>query len=238
MERGPLPPHERTWRHPSELAAEERAIALAERSTRSTRVLALMSGALGVLAVGALIVTVTPRPSDSPIAISASTTPTAALDRPAASPTATEVRGIRSDSTADDVLATPIGDGTFAVVTRASLRGNTSSIVDVRLPSGRMSASSIVTASDDAVVVALASVEAGHPIAKHRPGDDDIVTVMADPPVDVPYEEVGSLAVDEGTAVIDDTGHLVGICSRTSSSKGVRLIEVSSELDDATSVVP
>lgn len=60
---------------------------------------------------------------------------------------------------------------------------------------------------------------------------------MASPPITVAYDDVGDLAVEEGTAVLDDHGHLVGICSRSVDDQ-VRLIEVSPELDAATSVVP
>lgn len=195
---------------------------------------------MGLLAVGLLMVTVTPRRAESPIAISASTT--ALPDSPGArraavpAPTGSEVRALRSEPA--EVLATPIGDGTFALVTRASLRNSGASVIQVRLPSGRRSAGSIVTASGDAVVVALATAETGHPVATSRPEHDDMVTVMAEPPITIAFDEVDSLAVDEGTAVIDDDGHLVGICSRRERADGVRVIEVSAELDAATSVVP
>jgi hypothetical protein len=65
-----------------------------------------------------------------------------------------------------------------------------------------------------------------------------MVTVMASPPITVAYDDIDTLAVEEGTAVIDGDGELVGICSRRAGSRHVRLIEVSAELDDATSVVP
>jgi hypothetical protein len=61
---------------------------------------------------------------------------------------------------------------------------------------------------------------------------------MATPPIIVEFDDVDTLAVEEGTAVIDDAGELVGICSRRHDSDLVRLIAVSEELDDATSVVP
>jgi hypothetical protein len=242
VERGPLPPHERTWRHPSELAAEERALIVAEPSPRGARFLALATGTLGLLAVGLLMITITPQRTDSPILLSASTTPIATAQgagRSAAAaivPAATEAVGLRSESAR--VLATPIGDGRFALVTRESLAGSDDTVIDVRLPSGQMSAGSIVTASEDAVVVALAVTEPGHAIASDRPGDRDMVTVMATPPITVAYDDVDTLAVEEGTAVVDDDGNLVGICSRRSGSRHVRLIEVSAELDAATSVVP
>ncbi|MFW2333784.1 hypothetical protein [Ilumatobacter sp.] len=221
------------------MAAEERALLRAEPSGRGTRVLAITTGTMGLLAIGLLMMTITPQRSDSPIAISASTTPasiTAGLRAPTAlAPSGTGRIALRGETTG--VLATPIGDGRFALITRASLVDTRRTVIDVRLPSGRLSAGSIVTASDDAVIVALATTEPGHTIARHRPASSEIVTVMASPPITVAYDDVGDLAVEEGTAVLDDHGHLVGICSRSVDDQ-VRLIEVSPELDAATSVVP
>lgn len=199
----------------------------------------MTTGTMGLLAVGLLMVTITPRQAESPLAIASTSTPSASLGirGPAAlAPVGTDPVGFRAEPSG--VLATPIGDGRFAIVTRASLVDARRTIVDVRLPSGRLSAGSIVTASDDAVVVALATAEPGHAIARHRPHAHEIVTVMASPPITVAYDDVSTLTVEEGTAVLDDDGHLVGICSRRGDSDDVRLIEVSAELDDATSVVP
>lgn len=236
MEPGPLPPHERTWRHPSELAAEERALVQAERTPRGAKVMAFASGTAGLLAVGLFLVSVAPGPADAPIAIATTSTPSAATPRAVVGATVSrdDVRAFRGDPSA---LATPIGDGTFAVVTRASLSAADSTVVEVRLPSGRRSLGSIVTASESAVVVALAETESGHPIARERPGAGDVVTVMAVPPVEVAFADVDELSVDEGTPVLDGDGHLVGICSRKSDGE-TELIELSDALDDATSVVP
>lgn len=199
----------------------------------------MTTGTMGLLAVGLLMVTITPRPAESPLAIASTTTPSASLGirGPAAlAPAGTERPDLRSETTG--ALATPIGDGRFAIITRASLVDARRTVVDVRLPSGRLSAGSIVTASEDAVVVALATAEPGHAVARHRPHARDIVTVMASPPITVAYHDVPTLAVEEGTAVLDGRGHLVGICSRRADSEQVHLIEVSAELDAATNVVP
>lgn len=233
---------------------------VAEPSPRGTRIVALTTGMLGLIAVGSLMVAITPDPTGSPIALISSTSPAAgspgigspgigspgigspgigsqAIGRAASlAPAATDRVGLRSE--VEDVLATPIGDGRFALVTRSSLSGSDQNIIDVRLPSGRMSAGSIVTAAGDTVVVALMNVEPGHLIARDRPGPADLVTVMATPPIVVAFDDVDTLVVDEGTAVIDDDGELVGICSRRHDSDHVRLIEVGAELADATSVVP
>lgn len=199
----------------------------------------MATGTMGLLAVGLLMVTITPRPAESPLAIASTTSPSASLGMrgPAAlAPASTERLGLRSGTAG--VLATPIGDGRFAIITRASLVDTRRTVVDVRLPSGRLSAGSIVTASDHAVVVALATAEPGHAVARHRPEASDIVTVMASPPITIAYHDVPTLEVEEGTAVLDARGHLVGICSRTGDADQVQLIEVSAELDAATSVVP
>lgn len=201
--------------------------------------MALTSGTLGLLAVGLLMVTITPDRAESPIALSASTTPVVAQGAPRAvvlASAATGRIGFRSDPIG--ALATPIGDGRFALVTRASLADTDGMVIDVRLPSGRTTAGSIVTASADAVVVALAAIEPGHRIAAVRPLRHEMVTVMADPPISVAYSDIGTIDADEGTAVLDGDGSLVGICSRRIGTDHVRLIEVLSELDDATSVVP
>jgi hypothetical protein len=213
---------------------------VAEPSPRGARFLALATGTLGLIAVGALMIAVTPHASDAPVALIASTTPATSAQSigraVSLAPVATDRVGLRADT--DTVLATPIGDGRFALVTRASLAGAERSIIDVRLPSGRTSAGSIVTASGDTVVVALMSAEPGHSIARDRPDGGEFVTVMATPPIVVEFDDIDTLAVEEGTAVIDDDGELVGICSRRHDSDGIRLIEISEELDDATSVVP
>lgn len=199
--------------------------------------MAFASGTAGLLAVGLFLVSVAPGPADAPVAIATTSTPTPVAPRAAIAATFAPVDGVQPLRGDTSVLATPIGDGTFAVVTRASLRAADSSIVEVRLPSGRRSLGSIVTASDAAVVVALAETEAGHTIARRPPDDDDMVTVMATPPVEVAFAEVDDLSVDEGTPVLDEDGLLVGLCSRKRDGD-TELIELSSALADATSVVP
>ena len=74
VEPGPLPPHERSWRHPSELGPTRLDV---DESTRRSdmSLLALGGGTLAVLAVAALVVAMTPRSSGGPVALSATTTP-------------------------------------------------------------------------------------------------------------------------------------------------------------------
>lgn len=74
VEPGPLPPHERTWRHPSELGPTRADVDTGPRSGVGV----LAAGAFAVLAVAAMVVVMTPRPSSSPVAISVTTSPLAA----------------------------------------------------------------------------------------------------------------------------------------------------------------
>jgi hypothetical protein len=248
VERGPLPPHERTWRHPSELAAEERAVERAQAAAPSTRFVALATGTLGLLAVGVMILTVTPRRLESPIAISATTTPVAAaIGAPAGTADAGPVRPAaltgRGSTTTELVtvpraLATPIGAGNLALVTGDALAGNERGLIEVVLPSGKVALGQVVGRVGDAWLVEPSSIETGHQVATRSPVATELVTVMASPPITVVYADVGTLDVHDGTAVLDQSGRLVGICDHDSSDGRVRVVEVNEALVDATTGDP
>jgi hypothetical protein len=74
VEPGPLPPHERSWRHPSELGPTRLDVDDTSRRTQVS-LLALGGGAMAVLAVAAMVVAMTPRSASGPVALSATTTP-------------------------------------------------------------------------------------------------------------------------------------------------------------------
>jgi hypothetical protein len=257
VDRAPLPPHERSWRHPSEIAAEERAALQAESISTPTRAVAITSGMMGLLAVGLLVFVMSPRQHDQPIAISATTAPDAALraSSPAQASLATAPAAIRTptavgrwrgpterpSAATEVVLATPIGDGHQAVLTRDAVGRVDGGEIEVRLPSGDTLAAEIVAMSDDMVVVALASPVAGHDIADEVPAATDIVTMLASPPVTVAFDHVDEmaqeLAVDEGTAVLDDDGDLIALCSRDDDGESATMVDVSrafEQLDAAT----
>jgi hypothetical protein len=132
-------------------------------------------------------------------------------------------------------LATPFGDGRHAIVTRTAAGQSADPLLDVRLPSGRVVAVEIVDASRDVVIVALTDAEPAHEIARDQPADDEIVTVMATPPITVEFADVTALHVDEGTAVLDQHGELVGLCTAGSDDDTTELIEVTHEDAGATS---
>ena len=222
MGQAPLPPHERTWRHPSELAAAEREAFRTQEVSPATRILAVVTGTAGLLAVGILVLTAAPRGQDAPVAVGATTTPAAvefvrrsgiaAIGR-FASDDDQDV-GIPTPAQVAPALATPVGDGRSAVMTRLSASGSQGDAFDVRLTSGPVVTASILTDDDDVVVVTIEQSDPGHQIASKVPGPDEIVTVLANPPVTVAFADVESVGAAEGTPVIDGNGQLVGLCTR------------------------
>lgn len=74
VEQGPLPPHERSWRHPSELGPTRLDVDDPARRPHAS-LLALAGGTMAVLAVATMVVAMTPRTSSGPVALSATTTP-------------------------------------------------------------------------------------------------------------------------------------------------------------------
>lgn len=92
MDSAPLPPHERTWRHPSEFAASAQVV----EAGRLPRGLLLAGGALAVVMVATMVVALTPRQDlASTTAISATTVPASQL-RDAANTAVVAAHSIRS----------------------------------------------------------------------------------------------------------------------------------------------
>lgn len=93
VEPGPLPPHERSWRHPSELGPTRLDVDDPVRRPHAN-LLALAGGTLAVLAVATMVVAMTPRTSSGPVALSATTTPITAraiVEPPSSSVAAAQV---------------------------------------------------------------------------------------------------------------------------------------------------
>jgi len=221
-----------------------------ERAAPSTRVFALTTGTLGLLAVGVLILTITPRRQDAPIAISATTSPVELGAGPSGTDEGTgaaaAVRGLSPVpltlapelQSATAAVATPVGDGRLAIVTRVAMTEASDDDPRFVTPSGRIVSGRVVHQVGDAVLVSLDEPEPGPSIAREQPGEDDIVTVLSDPPVTVAFADVAALdEVVEGTAVVDGSGELVGLCSRDGDG-AARVIEVSEDVAVATSDGP
>ncbi len=203
VDRAPLPPHERPWRHPSELGPPEH-----EPTTTAGRVLIVATATLSLALIGLLVLTVTPDRSPDPSSAGATTRSAtvtfAALERPSLP------------------MVTPIGDDGWAVTTTGAVAGR-SGILSARLPSGDIVDVEIVTTDKDSglTVVSLPAPESGYDLAKGSLAPSDTVLVNGQPPRVVAMDELAALDVDEGTPVLDSDGHLVGLC--TSSDHGTAL---------------
>jgi len=107
VEPGPLPPHERSWRHPSELGPTRLDVDDAGRRSQ-LNLLALGGGTLAVLAVAAMVVAMTPRTASGPVALSATTTPIAvrAVVEPPSAAGSVSPTSVRTTISAQTALST------------------------------------------------------------------------------------------------------------------------------------
>lgn len=71
MSPAPLPPHERPWRHPSELAPTKASL----EPERHRSALPLLMGTMATVVVVAMVVAMTPSPPSEPLLLSDTTTP-------------------------------------------------------------------------------------------------------------------------------------------------------------------
>jgi len=202
---------------------------------RTTRVTALAAGTFGLLVVAALVLVVTPRNLGAPIAVEASTTlddlarrDLARNDPAIAVPDVVSAAigiGAQSSITSFSIttttvaailaaLATPVGDGSYAVMTAKSLAGQSEGMVEFRLLSGDTITGPIMFEFDNATVVSIPTPQTPHVVATNQPLHSDTVTVMAETPMDMAFGEVAGVDVPEGTPIIDGEGALVGLCSK------------------------
>jgi hypothetical protein len=102
VENGPLPPHERSWRHPSELGPTKHDV----DHGRGNHFGALAGGAVAVLAVAAMVVAMTPRTTSGPLAVSSTTTGAEVASlAPPGTPAPPRPAGVASGMTGAAVLA-------------------------------------------------------------------------------------------------------------------------------------
>jgi hypothetical protein len=225
----PLPPHERAWRHPSEVAAAERLAIRHTSLQRSTRGFAIATGSIGLVALGVLMIVVTPPTQDSPVAVSATTSPSVAPST--VRTTIARVAPVVARAV-PHALATPIGDGRLALMTAPGSTIRRGAELDVQLTNGPVVTAVVNDTAPGVVVVSIASGTDGHEIAASPPEPEDIVTVLAEPPVSIAYSALTTLDAEEGTPVLDDDGDLVGLCSQrhgAGDDQPITLIDVTGD---------
>ena len=187
---------------------------------------------------------ITPHRLDSPIAVSATTTPlgiggpgpaVAAPSQRSLSPALATARGItaprRLSAEPPSALATPVGDGALAFVTRAALSDPGANTIRVQLASGQTSEAQIVGPRDHAVlVVELARSSPAHRLATSMPAGDDMVTVLASPPITIALGDIDTIEVHEGTPVLDDDGYLIGLCTKRNGDGMTQFLAVDNDV--------
>jgi hypothetical protein len=197
VDQGPLPPHERAWRHPSELGPPPH-----EPTSRSGRVLIASTATLGLLLVGILAITMTPRRSASPVA---------------ATSTALGLRGAPADDAAGGLpMVTPIGEDGWAVTTADALADVSGGTARVQLATGGVVVVRIVRTVDEVTVVSLPDgIDAdAFDVSDARPsGDDPVVVHDEDEPFAVPMGELANADLQEATPVLDEEGRLLGLAT-------------------------
>jgi hypothetical protein len=231
----PIPPHERTWRHPSEVAAAERHAIRHTELQRSTRGFAIATGSIGLIAVGILMIMVTPPAQDSPVAVSATSSPSAGPSTGSSTGRGSSARAATpvAARSVPQALATPIGDGRLALMTAPGSTIRRGSEINVQLTNGPVVTAVVDATSAGVVIVSIASGANGHEIAATPPDPNDIVTVLAEPPITIAFAALTTLDAEEGTPVLDGDGELIGLCSQrhgAGDDQPITLIDVTGDV--------
>lgn len=230
MAQPPVPPHERAWRHPSELGPPA-----PEPTTTSGRALLVASAAMGFVVIGVLAVAITPGRSSGPSAVESSASSSRGVafesDPVDIVSVAQPLRPLTATSSplrAGGSIVTPLGDGALGIMTLdaiAALGGATTA----RLPTGEP-VDIVVLSADEPAGVALVSLRqvpaaGGYEVADEAPAPDDMVMVQGVDSTIVAMRDVASLEVAEGAPVVDGDGELVGLCS-DDDDQGTEVVRV------------
>lgn len=226
----PLPPHERTWRHPSEVgfvARQQQFVPPAPH--RVPRLFLVGAGAVSVAAAAGLVMLLAPRSGTSVIETSSQSITVAersgALVPPTDAPVTTSrhrpttsVRGRhattlgRSDRSLSTLMlsgaervAVAVGDGRHALTTAGSLQQDQT--IDVLVSSGATVSARVITINEtnNIAVLLLEQVmsSVAHQVSYTAPGDGDHVRVGEDAAdATVRVSDLG-VHLDTGRAVQD-----------------------------------
>lgn len=216
-----MPPHERAWRHPSELGPPAH-----EPTTASGRLLIVSTAALGLLLVGVLAIVATP-PGDAEVATSATPATVEAASAGLASspaiPFAVPVRPV-----VVPVAAAGLGLTSHAVAGRAAQRDGQT--IDAVLPTGEPVRAVVMAIADQAgiVVVSIPAVATSAtyalaPAAAELAPSDTVEVLGLDPAV-LSVAALAEAAVADGTPVTDAAGMLIGLCRRDPSSRQTLIV--------------
>ena len=192
-----------------------------------------------MLAIALLVLTLVPRRNDTPVAVSSTSTPGSATPAPRV---ATAGLGLDITGLGVHPIATPIGDDGFAVTTSRSILGRSElddRVIDVELVTGHVTRAFVVDAGENGGVAWLSleggAFDHGLDMAIEMPHADDVVTVLAHPPMLVEFARIEQVEAADGTPVIDDDGDVVGLCIQHDDDGDVDFTPIDELVDDASS---
>ena len=105
--------------------------------------------------------------------------------------------------------------------------------LNVQLTNGPVVTAVVDATAPGVVIVSIASGANGHDIAATPPDPEDIVTVLAEPPVTIAFAALTTLDAAEGTPVLDGDGELIGLCSQrhgAGDDQPITLIDVTGDV--------
>lgn len=257
--KAPLPAHERTWRHPSEVGATQWA--LNEPPLVVGRGLSVATGTIGAaLAVGLLWMMIphhsaagvsavdsattirevaTPVDSAVPVDTSTPETTTATDPVPSDPPMPTMLVGASDAASSEPATAVALTPGHFVITTAQAVSGRQG--IEVVLPSGETVVGAVVLvdkASGTAVLSIPAEIEASVVELSPDTSRTGGLVMMSPEPVEVTFvsDDNGlhlsfdnSSAPVEGSIVVDRKGRLLGLCTLQNSQ--VSLVSVETMLN-------
>jgi hypothetical protein len=248
-----LPPHERAWRHPSELPAPRH-----EPPTRGGRALIVATAAIGLSLVGMMAIRMTPGRGTTRDALVTATSSSVFTDLGAG--TFGEVAGAASstgrrftdligrtltsllasserdadtappDQPAAFAVVTPIGSGGLAVTTEAAL-DRRSGALRAMLPSGDVVTAELVSARNGVAFVELTGHDDVDGALPAGTRSDELTVVAYGDQLGVDIDDdLRTLSVPEAAPIFDADGDLVGLC--TIGPDGVEMLPVGALPDD------
>lgn len=212
-----MPPHERPWRHPSELGPPAH-----EPTTASGRLLIVSTAALGLLLVGVLAVVATPARDPEVAGPATAEAASSGLASSPVIPFAVPLRPVVVPVAAAGLGLTTHGGG------RADARDGQT--IDAVLPTGEPVRAVVMAGADDdgIVVVSIPAVatSAIYAVASTAAelGPRDTVAVHGLDPGVVSVADLTEAAVADGTPVTDADGSLIGLCRRDPSSRQTLIV--------------
>ncbi len=213
------PPHERSWRHPSELPPP-----VPDNPIGAGRALATITGLCGLVLVAVVALAVTP--ASSSVTVSGSS--------PSAFARA-NVAGVSSGPTGDpptSIVIVRVADSD------ATAGGHTA--MTVWLSDDEPADALMMTEVADVAIVRLIDTDVAgtaayvqYQLAGDAPNGEDRVVVAMDDPVEVSLGSVASLGAEPGTLVTDGDGRLVAVCDEEGAPRSVVVADL---LDDDSAV--